>query len=93
VEKGWIFSDPRAAKGSPGQAKAMAEMHRQLAATGGVPYETEMAISITGEGPMAAVMARMGGMSITSIVQSVDTGALDDALFAPPADYKLVPKK
>ena len=93
VEKGWIFSDPRAAKGSPGQAKAMAEMYRQLASTGGVPYETEMAISITGEGPMAAVMARMGGMSTTSTVQSVDTTALDDALFAPPAGYKLVPKK
>lgn len=93
VEKGWIFSDPRAAKGSPGQAKAMAEMQRQLASTGGVPYETEMAISITGEGPMAAVMARMGGMSMTSTVQSVDTTALDDALFAPPAGYKLVPKK
>ena len=31
VEKGWIFSDPRAAKGQPGQAKAMAEMYRQLA--------------------------------------------------------------
>ncbi len=93
VEKGWIFSDPRAAKGSPGQAKAMAEMQRQLASTGGVPYETEMAISITGEGPMAAVMARMGSMSMTSTVQSVDTTALDDALFAPPAGYKLVPKK
>ncbi len=93
VEKGWIFSDPRAAKGSPGQAKAMAEMHRQLASTGGVPYLTEMTISITGEGPMAAVMARMGGMSMTSAVQSIDTAALDDALFAPPAGYKLVPKK
>lgn len=93
VEKGWIFSDPRAAKGSPGQAKAMAEMHRQLASTGGVPYETEMAVSIEGEGPMAAVMARMGGMSMTTTVQSVDTTVLDDTLFAPPAGYKLVPKK
>ncbi len=93
AEKGWIFSDPRAAKGSPGQAKAIAEMYRLLASTGGVPYETEMTISITGEGPMAAVMARMGGMSMTSTVQSIDTTALDDALFAPPAGYKLTPKK
>lgn len=93
AEKGWIFSDPRAAKGSPGQAKAMAEMYRLLASTGGVPYETEMTISITGEGPMAAMMARMGGMSMTSTVQSVDAAALDDALFAPPAGYKLVAKK
>lgn len=93
VEKGWIFSDPRAAKGSPGQAKAMAEMQRQLASTGGLPYETDMQISIEGEGPMAAVMARMGGMTMTNTVTSVDTAALDDALFAPPAGYKLVPKK
>ena len=71
----------------------MAEMQKQLASTGGVPYETEMSISITGEGPMAAVMARMGAMSMTSTVKSVDTTALDDALFAPPAGYKLVPKK
>lgn len=93
AEKGWIFSDPRAAKGAPGQAKAMAEMHRQLASTGGLPYETSMKIAIAGEGPMAAMMARMGGMSMTSTVTSVDTTALDDALFAPPAGYKLVPKK
>jgi hypothetical protein len=93
VEKGWIFSDPRAAKGSPGQAKATAEMYRQLASTGGVPYETEMNISISGEGPMASVMARMGAMSMTSTVQSIDTAPLDDALFAPPPGYKLVPRK
>jgi hypothetical protein len=93
AEKGWIFSDPRAAKGSPGQAKAMAEMYRLLASTGGVPYETEMTIAIEGEGPMAAVMARMGGMAMTSTVLSVDTAPLDDALFEPPAGYKLTPKK
>ena len=93
AEKGWIFSDPRAAKGSPGQAKAMAEMYRLLATTGGMPYETDMTISIEGEGPMAAVMSKMGGMSIKSTVESVDTASIDDAMFAPPAGYKLVPKK
>jgi hypothetical protein len=93
AEKGWIFSDPRAAKGSPGQAKAMAEMYRLLASTGGIPYETEMKISVTGEGPMAAVMSRMGGMQMTTTVESVDTATLDDALFNPPAGYKLVSKK
>ena len=93
TDKGWIFSDPRAAKGSPGQAKAMAEMQRQLASTGGLPYEVTMDISVEGEGPMAAVMARMGGMSMTNTVTSVETTAIEDALFAPPAGYKLVPKK
>jgi len=93
AEKGWIFTDPRAAKGSPGQAKAMAEMYRQLASAGGLPYESSTDIKIEGEGPMASMLARMGGMSMTSTVTSVDTAALDDALFAPPAGYKLVPKK
>jgi hypothetical protein len=93
VDKGWIFSDPRAAKGSAGQAKAMAEMYKQLAETGGVPYETEMQIKMDGEGPMAAMMAKMGGMTMTTSVQSVDTGALADDLFTPPAGYKLNDRK
>jgi hypothetical protein len=42
---------------------------------------------------MAAMMAKMGGMSITTTTTSVDTSSLDDALFAPPAGYKLVQKK
>lgn len=93
VEKGWFFSDPRAAKGSPGQAKAMAEMYRQMAETGGIPYEQEMQIKMEGEGPMAGMMARMGGVSMTSTVQSVETDALSDDLFAPPAGYKLNNRK
>ena len=93
VEKGWIFSDPRAAKGSPGQAKAMAEMYKQLAATGGMPYETDMTIKMSGDGPMAAMMAKIGGVSMTSTVQSVETGSLADELFAPPAGYKLNQKQ
>jgi len=93
VEKGWIFSDPRAAKGSPGQARAMAEMYKQLSATGGVPYETEMNIKMAGDGQMAAMMAKMGGMTMTSTVQSVETGTISADMFAPPAGYKIVEKK
>jgi hypothetical protein len=93
VEKGFIFMDPRAAKGAPGQAKALAEMYRQMADIGGVPYETDITIKIGGEGPMAGLMAKMGGMSMTQTVQSVETGALADDLFAPPAGYKLTQKK
>jgi hypothetical protein len=93
VEKGWIFSDPRAAKGNPGQAKAMAEMYRQLAATGGIPYEQEMNIKMGGEGPMAAAFAKMGAISSTQTVQSVDTTTLAADLFAPPAGYKIKEQK
>jgi hypothetical protein len=93
VEKGWIFSDPRAAKGSPGQARAMAEMYKQLSATGGVPYETEMNIKMTGNDQMAAMMAKMGGMTMISTVQSIETGTIPADMFAPPAGYKIVEKK
>ncbi len=93
VEKGWIFSDPRGAKGQPGQAKAMAEMYRQLAETGGIPYETEMTIKLGGDGPMAGIMAKMGGMSTSTTVQSVETSTLAADLFAVPDGYKIKEQK
>jgi hypothetical protein len=94
VEKGWIFSDPRAAKGQPGQAKAMAEMYRQLAEAGGIAYETDMNMKMGGaSGPMAGLFARMGNISFSTKVDAVETGALADELFAPPAGYKLNSKK
>ena len=92
ADKGFIFGDPNAAKAQPGQAKAIAEMYRQFAAIGGIPYESRTEIKMSGEGPMAMV-ARMGNMTMTSIVESVDTAALADDLFAPPAGYKLNMKK
>ena len=98
VEKGWVFSDPRAAKGQPGQAKAMAEMYKQLAEAGGVAYETEMQMKmgISGGGggnPLGGLLAKMGNMTMSSKVESIETAALADDLFAPPAGYKLNPKK
>jgi hypothetical protein len=93
VEKGFIFMDPRAAKGAPGQAKAIAEMYRQIADTGGVPYETEINIKMGGDNPMAGLMAKMGGLSMTQTVTDVQTTPLTDDLFAPPAGYKLNTRK
>lgn len=93
VEKGWFFTDPRAAKGQPGQAKAMAEMYRQLAATGGIPYEQEMNIKMGGEGPMAGMMAKMGNITMTTTVTSVSAAAVAADLFAPPAGYKIKEEK
>lgn len=92
LAKGWIFGDPRGAKGNPGHAKAMAEMQRQFIAIGGIPYETEQNMKMGGDGPMAGMMAKMG-MSATNTVDSVDTGALAADLFAPPAGYKLKEQK
>lgn len=93
AEKGWIFSDPRAAKGAPGQAKAMAQMYAEFSKIGGMPYESQMDIKAEGDGPIAAMMAKMGGVSTTTTIDSVETAPLDDALFQVPADYKLKERK
>jgi hypothetical protein len=97
AEKGWVFSDPRAAKGSPGQARATTEMYKQLAEAGGIAYASDFQIKMSSDGgagnPLGGILARMGNMSMTSTVQSVETGALTDDLFAPPAGYKLNQKK
>lgn len=87
--KGWIFTDPRAAKGSPGQAKAMAEMHAEFAKLGGVPYESNIDIDTQGEGVMGGLMSRLGGVTMTTVTESVETAPLSDDLFQPPADYAL----
>jgi hypothetical protein len=100
VEKGWIFGDPRAAKGQPGQAKAMAEMYRQFAEIGGIAYESDIQIKMgmaggggPGGGMMAGMLAKLGNMSAQTKVDDVQTGALADDLFAPPAGYKLNSRK
>jgi hypothetical protein len=98
AEKGWIFSDPRAAKSSPGQARATVEMYKQFADAGGIAYETDMQMKVSSTGggaanPLGGLLARMGNMSMATTIQSVETGALGEDLFAPPAGYKLNQKK
>lgn len=93
VDKGWIFSDPRGAKAQPGQAKAMAEMYRQMADIGGIPYETNVQIKMSGSGPMAGLLSKIGNVTMTTSVDSVEVAPLADNLFAPPAGYKLNQKK
>jgi hypothetical protein len=93
VEKGWIFSDPRGAKAQPGQAKAIAEMYRQMADIGGIPYATDVQIKMSGSGPLAGILAKMGNVTMTTTTDSVEVAPLADDLFAPPAGYKLNQKK
>ncbi|HEY7501726.1 MAG TPA: hypothetical protein VH740_24620 [Vicinamibacterales bacterium] len=88
AESGFIFGDPRQAKAQPGQAKAMMEMYRKMSDLG-VPFATEMNISFAGDGPMAAMMSKMGKQSMTSEVTSVSTAPLADSLFEIPEGYKV----
>ena len=99
ADKGWIFTHPSAAKAQPGQARAMAEMYREIAELGGIPYEMNMDMEIrmedVGVNPVALVgnlLGRPGKSTITTMVESIETGALSDELFTLPAGYRLVPK-
>jgi hypothetical protein len=93
VDKGWIFSDPRGARAQPGQAKALAEMYRQMADIGGIPYATDLQIKMSGSGPLAGILAKVGGVTMMTTTDSVEVMPLTDDLFAPPAGYKLNQKK
>lgn len=88
AEKGFIFGDPRAAKGSPGPAKAMAKNAEELAKLGGVVYESTMQMKGGGDGVMS-LMARLLNISSTSTVVSTDVATLPADMFAPPAGYKI----
>jgi hypothetical protein len=71
----------------------MAEVQRQLASTGGIPYEQETTIKMGGDGPMAGMLAKMGNLTSTTTVTGIETGTLAAELFAPPAGYKLKEQK
>lgn len=99
AEKGWVFGHPSAAQAQPGQARAMAEMYRQIAALGGIPYEMNMDMQIkagdVGMNPVAllgGLLGKSGNGLMTTVVESIGTETLTDDLFTPPADRRLVSK-
>ena len=71
----------------------MAELYKEIAASGGLAYETDMQVKLSAEGPMAALFNRMGNVVLSTAIISVETGTLSDDLFAPPANYKLISRK
>jgi hypothetical protein len=92
AEKGLIISgDPRPAKAQPGQSKCMTELYRQMARLG-VPYAIEMDFKFGGEGPMEALMGKVGAFGFSSTVTRVSVEAIPDAVMAVPADYQVVKK-
>jgi hypothetical protein len=87
AEKGLFFTDPRAAKAQPGQARGMTELYRKMAQAG-MAYATELTFKFEGSGMMAQMMNKMGGMTMTSEVTEVSGAALADSIFEVPAGYK-----
>lgn len=88
VKVGYFFGDPRAAKANPGRERAMTVMTRKMAEAG-LPYWSSLKMSFQGEGPMAAMMAKMGAMTVDSTVTEVSTAPLADDLFQVPAGVKV----
>jgi hypothetical protein len=94
AEKGFIASDPRAAKGAAQQTKGMTELYRAIAETGGIPYLMESGVKVEGGGPMAGMMSKMmGGAGFTQTITSVTTDAVAAEKFDIPADYKVKAEK
>ncbi len=87
AQKGFIFTDPQAAKAQPGMAKGMAQMLKTWA-DAGVPLNSDVAISFQGEGMMAQMMNKMAGGKMITDTTKIEQGALSDDLFAVPAGYK-----
>lgn len=88
ADKGFVIAgDPRQAKAQPGQARSMTEVYRQMARLG-VPYLIDLDFKMGGEGPMGAIMGRLG-FGFTSTVTRVSVEAIPDAMMAVPSDYKV----
>lgn len=89
AEKGFIFSDPRAARG-PGasMAKGVAELQKAIA-DAGVPVEQTTTIKIDGAGPMGGMMNKMIGGAMTTTLVKVDEAPVAADLFTVPADFKI----
>jgi hypothetical protein len=56
----------------------------------GIPYLTELTMSMAGNNQIAAMMKQMGEMKIIARVTDVSTAALADTHFVVPADYKMI---
>jgi hypothetical protein len=88
AERGFIFSHPAAARAAGGQARAMTETYRKMAELG-VPLSMDVTMKMSGEGPMAAIMGKMGNNTFTNEAISLSTEAIADAMFEIPAGYKV----
>lgn len=56
----------------------------------GLPYLTEVIMTVEGTGQMVEMFSKMGPMKITNQVTDVSTAPIADDLFKVPADYKVV---
>jgi hypothetical protein len=63
---------------------------RSMSGAQGIPYLTEMNMTVEGSGPAAEMMKQMGTMKISNKVTAISTDAIPDETFVVPSDYKLI---
>ncbi len=62
-------------------------------ASKGIPLESTQTMKMSGSGPMAGMLARLGGGEMSSTVTRISDEALDDSLFEIPEGYKVKEQK
>jgi hypothetical protein len=81
------------AGGVPGTpSNGMDRVMNKFTGTEGLPYLTEVNMTIQGGGPAAEMIKQMGAMKITSKVTSISTDPIAADLFVVPPDYKIITK-
>jgi hypothetical protein len=89
AESGFLFGDPRMAKGpAASQVKGITEMQKALVEAG-VPIEQTTNLNLEGGGPMGGMMNRMIRGTTTTTVVKIEESPLAADLFVVPADYKV----
>ena len=79
------------AGGVPGApSNGMDRIVSKFSGAEGLPYVTEVTITIEGTGPGAEMMKQMGATKITSKVTSISTDPVPADLLVVPPDYKIV---
>jgi hypothetical protein len=71
-------------------ASGLDRMMTAVSGTEGIPYLTEMNMTVEGSGQMVEMMKQLGNMKMTNKVTAVSTDPIADDLFAVPADYKVI---
>lgn len=74
----------------PGVSGGLDRMMAAASQMQGIPYLTEMTMSVEGSGGVADMMRKMGAMKMTMKVASVSTEPVDGSVFAVPAGYQTV---
>jgi hypothetical protein len=79
------------AGGVPGApSNGMDRVIKKFTGTEGIPYLTEINMTLDGAGPAADMMKQMGAMKVTSKVTSISTDPIAADMFVVPPDYKVI---